>query len=105
MHDEHQRLTRDEVQRRVREGIKAVLGEVMEEEVTFPLLRRIHIYGAYYHEKVNKGMLRQKAKVAVMRIFLCMVYALARSGAGFDAERFRTCESKYHHRHTGRRAA
>ena len=34
MHDEHKRLTRDEVQRRVREGIKAVLEQVMEEEMT-----------------------------------------------------------------------
>lgn len=34
MHDEHQRLTRDQIQRRIREGIKAVLEEVMEEEMT-----------------------------------------------------------------------
>ena len=66
--------------------------------MTFPLLRRIHIYGDYYHEKVNKGMLRQKAKVAVMRKFLCVVYALAKSGERFDPERFRTCESRYRSR-------
>lgn len=33
MDDQHKRLTRDEVQRRVREGIKAVLEEIMEEEM------------------------------------------------------------------------
>lgn len=34
MHDQHKRMTREEVQRRVREGIKAVLEEIMEEEMT-----------------------------------------------------------------------
>lgn len=34
MQDEHGQLTRDEVQRRVREGIKAVLEQIMEEEMT-----------------------------------------------------------------------
>jgi transposase-like protein len=34
MHDDIPRLTRDEVQRRVREGIKSVLEELMEEEMT-----------------------------------------------------------------------
>ena len=63
--------------------------------MTFPLLRRIHIYGDYYHEKVEKGMPGQKAKVAVMRKFLCMVYSLAQSGECFDPVRFRTCESQY----------
>ena len=40
MHDEHKRMTRDEVQRRVREGIKAVLEEIMEEEMTEQLQAR-----------------------------------------------------------------
>lgn len=40
MHDEHQRLTRDQIQRRIREGIKAVLEEVMEEEMTEQLQAR-----------------------------------------------------------------
>lgn len=70
--------------------LRKVLGQM-----TFPLLRRIHLYGAYYHEKVKQGMLQQKAKVAVMRKFLCLVYAMAQSGEGFDPERFGTCESQY----------
>lgn len=70
--------------------LRKILGQM-----TFPLLRRIHLYGDYYHDKLRKGMLRQKAKVAVMRKFLCLVYALCRSRACFDAERFRTCESQY----------
>lgn len=73
--------------------LRKVLGQM-----TFPLLRRIHIYGDYYHEKIKKGMLRQKAKVAVMRKFLCMVYALAHSGERFDEVRFRMCESQFHRR-------
>lgn len=66
--------------------------------MTFPLLRRIHIYGDYYHEKLQSGMLRPKAKVAVMRKFLGLVYSMARSGARFDPARFRTCESQYNRR-------
>lgn len=73
--------------------LRKVLGQM-----TFPLLRRIHIYGDYDHRKVENGMLPQKAKVAVMRKFLCMVYAMAGSGERFDEERFRTCESQYHRR-------
>lgn len=70
--------------------LRKVLGQM-----TFPLLRRTHLYGHYYHDKLRKGMLPQKAKVAVIRKFLGMVYALAQSGACFDEERFRTCESQY----------
>ena len=70
--------------------LRKVLGQM-----TFPLLRRIHLYGDYYHAKAERGMLRQKAKVAVMRKFLCIAYALAKSGEHFDEERFRTCESQY----------
>ena len=40
MHDEHKRITRAEVQRRVREGIKAVLEEIIEEEMTEQLQAR-----------------------------------------------------------------
>ena len=40
MHDEHKRLTHDEVQRRVREGIKAVLEQIMEEEMAEQLQAR-----------------------------------------------------------------
>lgn len=40
MHDEHKHLTRDEVQRRIREGIKTVLEEIMEEEMTEQLQAR-----------------------------------------------------------------
>ncbi len=76
---------------------RALLRKILG-QMTFPLLRRIHIYGAYYHEKVQKGMLKQKAKVAVMRKFLCLVYALAHSGERFDEVRFRTCESQFHRR-------
>jgi len=64
-------------------------------QMTFPLWRGIHLYDDYYHVKVERGMLRQKAKVAVMRKFLGMVYAMAKSGARFDETRFRRCESQY----------
>lgn len=41
MHDDdHKKLARDEVQRRVREGIKAVLQELMEEEMVVHIQAR-----------------------------------------------------------------
>lgn len=40
MHDEHKRLTHEEVQRRIREGIKAVLEQIMEEEMAEQLQAR-----------------------------------------------------------------
>lgn len=81
-------------QNRISKKGRVLLRKVLA-QMTFPLLRRIHLYGDYYHRKVNRGMPRQKAKVAVMRKFLCLVYALAKSGARFDAARFRMCESQY----------
>lgn len=80
--------------------LRKILGQM-----TFPLLRRIHIYGPYYHRKLAEGMLAQKAKVAVMRKFLGMVYSLARSGERFDPIRFRTCESQYRRRARQQRRA
>lgn len=40
-------------------------------------------------------MVTTKAKVAVMRKFLCMLRSLACSGEAFDQRRFETCESQY----------
>jgi hypothetical protein len=40
-------------------------------------------------------MIGSKAKVAVMRTFLCMLYSLACSGDAFDPECFSNCESQY----------
>ena len=53
------------------------------------------LYGPYYHRKLEEGMIAAKAKVAVMRKFLRMLYSLARSGETFDPERFGRCESQY----------
>lgn len=70
--------------------LRKVLGQT-----TFPLLRRQFLYGPYYHRKLEEGMIGRKARVAVMRKFLCMLRSLACSGERFDPERFRTCESQY----------
>lgn len=78
------------ISKKGRSLLRKVLGQM-----TFPLLRRIHVYGDYYHEKVRRGMLKQKAKVAVMRKFLSLVFALTRKQERFEPERFRTCESQY----------
>lgn len=70
--------------------LRKVLGQTV-----FPVLRRRFLYGPYYHRKLEEGMIGRKAKVAVMRKFLCMLRSLACSGEAFDPERFRTCESQY----------
>lgn len=70
--------------------LRKILGQTI-----FPVLRKAMLYGPYYHRKLQEGMASQKAKVAVMRKFLCMLFSLTRSGNTFDPERFRTCESQY----------
>lgn len=70
--------------------LRKILGQTI-----FPVLRKAMLYGPYYHRKLQEGMIAAKAKVAVMRKFLCMLHSLARSGEAFDPERFGTCESQY----------
>jgi transposase len=70
--------------------LRKILGQTI-----FPVLRKAMLYGPYYHRKLQEGMIAAKAKVAVMRKFLHMLHSLARSGAAFDHERFRLCESQY----------
>ena len=70
--------------------LRKILGQTI-----FPVLRKAMLYGPYYHRKLREGMVAAKAKVAVMRKFLCMLHSLARSGEAFDPERFRKCESQY----------
>jgi len=70
--------------------LRKILGQTI-----FPVLRRRFLYGGYYHRKREEGMVGSKAKVAVMRTFLCMLHSLACSGDAFDPERFSTCESQY----------
>lgn len=81
---------KDRISKKGRPLLRKILGQT-----TFPLLRRRHIYGPYYHRKRKEGMISQKAKVAVMRKFLGMLYALVKSGMPFDRQRFTTCESQY----------
>ena len=58
-------------------------------QATFPLLRRDRLLGPYYTKKRTEGMCAQKAKVAVMRKFLVMVYSLSLSRETFNMARFR----------------
>lgn len=57
-------------------------------QATFPLLRHDRLFGAMYARKRASGMCAQKAKVAVMRKFLVMVYAMSRSHDSFKQHRF-----------------
>jgi transposase len=70
--------------------LRKILGQTI-----FPVLRKAMLYGPYYHRKLQEGMARAKAKVAVMRKFLRMLHSLARSGEAFDPDRFRLCERQY----------
>jgi transposase len=57
-------------------------------QATFPLLKHDRLYGSYYAQKRKYGMAPQKAKAAVMRKFLIMVYAMSQSREPFSAHRF-----------------
>jgi transposase len=57
-------------------------------QATFPLLRHDRLFGEMYGRKRAGGMCAQKAKVAVMRKFLIVVYAMTLSGRAFNAYRF-----------------
>lgn len=81
-------------QNRISKKGRALLRKVLGQTV-FPLQRRIHLYGPYYHSKLESGMNARKAKVAVMRKFLILVHAVALSGERFDPVRFGTCASQY----------
>ena len=70
--------------------LRKILGQTI-----FPVLRKAMLYGPYYHRKLQEGMIAAKAKVAVMRKFLCMLHSLVHSGETFDPKRFRQCESQY----------
>jgi len=57
-------------------------------QATFPLLRRDRLFGAMYARKRASGMCAQKAKVAVMRKFLVMVFSMSQSRDSFRENRF-----------------
>ena len=57
-------------------------------QATFPLLRHDRLFGAMYARKRERGMCAQKAKVAVMRKFLFMVFSMSRSRDSFKEHRF-----------------
>ena len=63
-------------------------------QTTFPLLKRRALYGEIYHRKREQGMAEQKAKVAIMRKFLVMLYGVHKSGQAFDPRRLYRCQSQ-----------
>lgn len=73
---------------------RILLRKVLSQAI-FPLLRRDRLYGPYYAEKRRQGLCDQKAKVAVMRKFLGVIWSLALSGEPFDLDRFGMSESQY----------
>lgn len=70
--------------------LRKILGQA-----TYPLLRGRHLYGSYYHRKLAEGMHNQKAKVAVMRRFLELLFALSKHQDTFVPDRFTRCQSQY----------
>jgi len=61
-----------------------------------PLVKKDGIYGEYYRRKTETDrMPGTKALTVVARHFLRMLYAVYRSGAGFDETRIFVCESQF----------
>jgi transposase len=73
---------------------RILLRKVLAQAI-FPLLRGDRLYGPYYAQKRRQGMCDQKAKVAVMRKFLGVLWSLGRSGAAFEIDRFHVSASQY----------
>lgn len=72
MHEQHQRITREEVQRRVREGIKAVLEEIMEEEMTEQLQaqhrQRTHARRGERNGHYERGLTTGAGQIEQLRV-------------------------------------
>lgn len=64
-------------------------------QVVLPRVRKTDLYGAYYHGKKDKGMIGQKAIMAVARKFLKLLWGLNRSAQQFSQDRIFRCASQF----------
>jgi transposase len=80
--------------RRISKKGRTLLRKVLGQTV-LPRVRKTDLYGPYYHGKKAKGMVGQKAMMAVARKFLKLLWGLNRSAQSFAAGRVFCCQSQY----------
>jgi transposase len=80
--------------RRISKKGRSLLRKVLGQAV-LPRVRQTDLYGPYYHGKKAKGMVGQKAMMAVARKFLKLLWGLNRSAQGFAAGRVFCCASQF----------
>jgi transposase len=80
--------------RRISKKGRSLLRKVLGQTV-LPRVRKTDLYGLYYHGKKAKGMVGQKAMMAVARKFLKLLWGLNRSAHGFTQGRVFCCASQF----------
>ena len=80
--------------RRISKKGRSLLRKVLGQAV-LPRVRKTDLYGLYYHGKKAKGMVGQKAMMAVARKFLKLLWGLNRSAQGFAQDRVFHCQSQF----------
>jgi transposase len=80
--------------RRISKKGRSLLRKVLSQAV-LPRVRRTDLYGPYYHGKKAKGMVGQKAMMAVARKFLKLLWGLNRSAQGYASDRVFCCASQF----------
>jgi len=80
--------------RRISKKGRSLLRKVLSQAV-LPRVRRTDLYGPYYHGKKAKGMVGQKAMMAVARKFLKLLWGLNRSAQGYASSRVFCCASQF----------
>ena len=80
--------------RRISKKGRTLLRKVLGQAV-LPRVRKSDLYGTYYHAKKARGMVGQKAMMAVARKFLKVLWGLDRSAQSFDRKRIFCCASQF----------
>jgi transposase len=80
--------------RRISKKGRTLLRKVLGQAV-LPRVRKTDLYGPYYHGKKAKGMVGQKAMMAVARKFLKLLWGLNRSAQDFAQGRVFCCASQF----------
>jgi hypothetical protein len=63
--------------------------------MTHQLIPEDELFGSYYRRKLQQGMRKGKAFVAVMRKLLKLIVGLYKSDQPYDPDRVFTCRSQY----------
>jgi transposase len=80
--------------RRISKKGRSLLRKVLGQAV-LPRVRQTDLYGPYYHGKKAKGMVGQKAMMAVARKFLKLLWGWNRSAQAFVPRRVFCCASQF----------